>query len=99
MVDTQGNLIENAHFSETAFEVPIDTIAWTDIVPLLVIAVVIPVILITFSLMVRNRRQTRIRAKRRKQKEILDRSSDIFSLRVVICRNHFGLTFFTDNFV
>ena len=70
-----------------------------ELIPLLVAVGVIPVVLIFFSLMVNRKRQTRILTKRRKQEEILDRSSDIFSLRVIICRNHSGLTFYTENFV
>ncbi len=81
------------------FNIPANTIEWSELIPLLVVVGVIPVVLITFSLMVRKRRQTRIRTKRSKQKEILDRSSDIFSLRVVICRNRFGLAFYTENFM
>jgi hypothetical protein len=81
------------------FNIPVESIEWSDLIPLLTIVGIVPVILVTFSLMVRKRRQTRIQAKRRKQKAILDRFSDIFSLRAIICRNRFGLTFYTENFV
>jgi hypothetical protein len=93
------NLSEEPYF----FDVPINSLKWSDLIPLLVVVGVISAILVTVALvtvtLARKRRQTRIRAQKRKQKGIVDRSSDIFSLRVLICRNHFGLAFYTENFV
>jgi hypothetical protein len=81
------------------FNLPAEMFNWDDLVPLLVVAGGVPVILITFVSLVRKRRRNLILTKKRQQREILDRSSDIFSLRAVICRNNYGITLYKENFV
>ncbi len=81
------------------FYLPAHTIEWADLVPLLIAVGIIPALLVTLIFVVRKRHMNRLLIQKRKQMEIIDRSTDIFSLRVLICRNHFGTTLYTENFV
>lgn len=81
------------------FAIRKNNIEWSDIIPLLIVVGVIPVLLMTLAIMARKHQQKRLVIHKRKQKEILDKSSDIFSLRAIICRNQFGLAFYTENFM
>ncbi|MFX0086903.1 MAG: hypothetical protein ACFFAU_14675 [Candidatus Hodarchaeota archaeon] len=78
---------------------PANAMKWTDLVPLLIVVGVIPALLVTLTFVVRKRHLNRRLIQKRKQMEIIDRNTDIFSLRVLICRNHFGTTLYTENFV
>ncbi|MFX1510983.1 MAG: hypothetical protein ACFFCQ_00130 [Promethearchaeota archaeon] len=91
--------VEKASTQPYFFNLPAQTFEWMDLVPLLITVGIIPALLVTFVFMARKRRQHQILIKKRKLKEIIDRSSDIFSLRALICRNQFGLAFYTENFI
>ncbi|MFX0185925.1 MAG: hypothetical protein ACFE95_22805, partial [Candidatus Hodarchaeota archaeon] len=68
--------------------------------PLFFLAVsLITVIVISFVLLIKRSYQKRIAVQKKRQKEIVDKGSDIFSLRAIICRNQFGLAFYTENFI
>jgi hypothetical protein len=99
VADIYGNNVANTLYSEYAFRMPISDINWSEIIPLLILVSIIPMALLIFTLFVRKRRQIKNRNKILKQREILERFSDVISLRAIICRNHHGLAFYTENFV
>ncbi|UCG01078.1 MAG: DUF2341 domain-containing protein [Candidatus Heimdallarchaeota archaeon] len=98
--DYQGNVnSENTPFNFT-FKPIINrsTIELSDLLPLLVLVGVLPAFLITAMIIARKYHQTRVLTQKRKKKKIIDRISDILSLRVIICRNKSGIAFFTNSF-
>ncbi|MFX0050060.1 MAG: carboxypeptidase-like regulatory domain-containing protein [Candidatus Hermodarchaeota archaeon] len=78
---------------------PIETIAWEDIFPLIAVVAILPLVLAFAIASVRRRRHRKISVKKQKEKEIAQRFSDVLSIRSIICRNSFGLPFYTENFV
>ncbi|MHA2224051.1 MAG: DUF2341 domain-containing protein [Candidatus Hodarchaeales archaeon] len=97
--DNQGNIKgDDTSFSEFSYEIPADTLEWSDLIPLFGLVGLIPIFLFTIGLIARKRHQTRIKARSIKQKEIVEKGTDILSLRVLICRNHCGVAFYSENF-
>jgi hypothetical protein len=99
--DNQGNVNVQpltVNLPEFIYEMPADIPDLSDLIPLIALAAIIPVMFILTVLFVRKRRQTQIVVQKRKKKVIVDKISDIFSLRVVICRNRAGVAFYTEKF-
>ncbi len=100
--DKLGNKNESAFTHEQlqtplSFKLPGFDLA--DLIPLLVVVGVVPAFLIIVAVLARRRQQTRIYRKRQKVKSIEEKLADIFSLRAILCRNMFGVPFYTENFV
>ncbi|MFX0120814.1 MAG: LamG-like jellyroll fold domain-containing protein [Candidatus Hodarchaeota archaeon] len=89
--NTPFNFIFRPIINQSTFEL-------SDLIPLLVLVGALPAFLITAILLARKYHQTRLLTRKRKKKEIMDRISDILSLRVIICRNKCGVAFFTDSY-
>ncbi|MHA2244192.1 MAG: DUF2341 domain-containing protein, partial [Candidatus Hodarchaeales archaeon] len=97
--DDHGNVNSENTSSDFTYRLIIgDTFELSDLIPLLVLVGALPAFLITAMVLARKYRQTRSLNQKRKKKEILDRISDILSLRVIICRNKGGIAFFTESY-
>jgi hypothetical protein len=96
--DLKGNSDLDAYYSNFSYNFISPSPDLSDLIPILVLTAIIPVLLITAFSLVRKRRQTRILTQKRKKKVIADKISDLFSLRVVICRNRAGMAFYTAKF-
>ncbi|MHA2074632.1 MAG: hypothetical protein ACW97X_08445, partial [Candidatus Hodarchaeales archaeon] len=84
--DLNGNSDLDAYYSDFSYNFISPDPDLSDLILILVLTAIIPVLLITAISLVRKRRQTRILTQKRKKKVIADKISDLFSLRVVICR-------------
>jgi hypothetical protein len=98
-VDKQGNIDETAFTSEFMLNKPIDNFELSDIIPLLALVSIVPTIILSFALLIRKKHKEQLRSKIKKEIEIGEKASDIFSLRGIICRNMHGLAFYKENFV
>ncbi len=98
--DNEGNVRGKSSdiYPDFIYEIPVDFPDLTELIPVIVLAAIIPVLFIITLLSVRKRHQSQIVVQKRKKKVIVDKISDIFSLRVVICRNHAGVAFYTEKF-
>ncbi|NHJ02924.1 MAG: hypothetical protein EAX86_12380 [Candidatus Heimdallarchaeota archaeon] len=78
---------------------PLQTITWEEVLPIIIGGVSIPLIIVLAVVGIRRKQQRKALAKKQRDKEIAQQFSDILSIRSIICRNKFGLPFYTENFI
>jgi hypothetical protein len=76
-----------------------DSVVWEDIVPIILVVSAIPLILVFAVARVRRRRHKIASVKKQKEKEVTQQFTDVLSIRSIICRNNFGMPFYTENFL
>jgi hypothetical protein len=81
------------------FSLPVEGLSFEDLLPLLTIVGVVPLIFVFLVVSIRKKRQRKFKAKKRKEMRLIQRFSDILSIRGIICRNSSGIPFYTENFV
>jgi hypothetical protein len=74
-------------------------ITWEDYLPLIFVVAIIPLVFTFAVARVRRRRQRKISARKQLDMEIAQRFTDVLSIRSIICRNTFGMPFYTENFL
>jgi len=70
-----------------------------DVLPLFFLVGFIPLTLAFFLVSVRKTHQRRVYRKKKREKDVALRYSDVLSIRSIICRNNSGLPFYTENFL
>lgn len=78
---------------------PVEGLSLEDLLPILTIVGVVPLVFVFLVVSVRKKRQRKFKTKKRKEMNIIQRFSDILSIRGIICRNSSGIPFYTENFI
>ncbi len=95
-VDTRGNTHEEfAYSSDTHIQVPRNIM--NDIIIAIGIVILITIFLIIFISIIRTKHKRRVYSKAKREIEIGEKASDIFSLRAIICKNKYGLPLYSQN--
>jgi hypothetical protein len=98
--DASNTLITSESAPQPFFlSIPSEAQTWEDFLPLIFAVAVVPLAIALMVATIRRRYQRKASTKRRREKEIVQRFTDVLSIRSIICRNNFGMPFYTENFL
>ncbi len=76
-----------------------ESVVWEDILPMILAISLIPLALVFAVASIRRRRHKKATAKKQSEMELTQRFTDVLSIRSIICRNNFGMAFYTETFL
>ena len=98
--DASNTLITSESASQPFFlGIPAETMSLEDFLPIIIAVAIIPLVIAFTVTAVRRRYQRKASKKKQREMEIVKRFTDVLSIRSIICRNNYGMPFYTENFL